>query len=87
MTGVSFIKTIKDSKLYLKNILIVQPAFPAGKITERQLNNFKVYKSQTAWDLPLPSILIWQKPDIELRDSATLKSGFRNKQKDQGFKR
>ncbi|HSY60365.1 MAG TPA: hypothetical protein VK796_00760 [Cytophaga sp.] len=80
MTCMHFIKTIKDSKNYLKEILITQASFPKGEVKERHINNMIFYESDKQWDLPLPSILWWQKPKIELRDK-DMSKGFKPKSK------
>ena len=76
MTSLNVFKTLKDVSVNYKNILIQQAPFPIGHIQVEKIHEVSYYKSDQTWDMPLPSILWWQHPDIVLRDS-TLKGGFR----------
>ena len=78
MTGIHLIRTLKDVSGNYKNIFLQQAQFTEGEIEIRKINTVSYYKSETAWDLPLPSILSWQNPSIELRGDSTLKEGFRS---------
>jgi len=76
MTCMHLIRTCKDVSGNYQSILFQQARFKDGEIEIKKIHTVSYYKSTTAWDIPLPSILDWQNPYIELRDS-TLKAGFR----------
>ncbi|WP_291275030.1 hypothetical protein [Flavobacterium sp.] len=77
MTSMNLVRTCKDVSGNYKNIVFQQAAFPEGEIQIQNINHVSYYKSEVVWDLPLPSILSWQNPAIELRTKSTLKNGFR----------